>query len=64
VLERCRRLYPHLHDSNGFFAAKPRKQQSFTALPARLRFLKYTNNRFNTNLPSIGFCIEFILGGK
>jgi 16S rRNA C967 or C1407 C5-methylase (RsmB/RsmF family) len=25
-LDRCRRLYPHLHESNGFFAAKPQKQ--------------------------------------
>jgi len=23
---RCRRLYPRLHESNGFFAAKPQKQ--------------------------------------
>jgi 16S rRNA (cytosine967-C5)-methyltransferase len=25
-LEKCRRLYPHLHESNGFFIAKLLKQ--------------------------------------
>jgi 16S rRNA (cytosine967-C5)-methyltransferase len=26
-LDRCQRLYPHLHESNGFFIAKLRKQE-------------------------------------
>jgi len=26
-LEKCRRLYPHLHESNGFFIAKLLKKQ-------------------------------------
>ncbi len=35
-LEKCRRLYPHSHQSNGFFIAKLQKKQELKALGERI----------------------------